>query len=304
LDLKQEQVLGDQECEFLIEQQHRTNNQLISTSQLWTDSCSLTNYENISQALAVTSPSHSHTYKTANPLKCDQLIDSWTALPSQEPSGSANNSVGRCTITIPALVEIGDSGQIENEGDIINETDIMMDFSSFTPFSCGVTAWTANSHSNITGFTDVYLGSYNTHKGGFGIQEDYARLEQEKTARQSCPPLNSRFQFSAPAITWADVDQYSNVQSDQGDCQDRVILINDEVNLDRGVEDGHQWDGSTVPNKEAKGTPSPTILGRGGRGKLDLECEGEAEAETAGQPNEYLGGGRPTVQFLYSYRLF
>lgn len=34
-------------------------------------------------------------------------------------------------------------------------------------------------------------------------------------------------------------------------------------------------------NKEAKATPAPTILGRGGSGMFNFQCEGEAAGEVS-----------------------
>jgi len=273
LELKQEKAHEDQNHEFSMERLPN-NSQLISCSQLWIDSCSHTDYQ------AVTSPSLQakfQSYNTATSSKCDELIDSRTTLPPHETFRFPSNSVGG-TITIPAPVEISDSVKIKNDGDIINENEIMMDDSSFTAYSHGITAWSANSDSNSTVFTDVYLGAYNTHKEAFSILEDYASPQHEKTAHQSCPRLNSRSQFSAPAITWPGFDQYPKVQG-PGDCQDPVILSNGEVNLDRRVEDGDKWECSAIPNKVGKATAPPTILGRGGSGTFHFNCEGEASCQ-------------------------
>ena len=227
LELKQEQVQEDEDREFSIERH-------LSSSQPWIDSWSHTNHESFFQS--VTSPSlqaQHYIYKTAKSSKCDHLIDWSTTLPPNEVPGSANNSVG-CTTTIPALAEISESGKFENDGNIINENDITMDYSSFTEYSCGITARSVNSHSNTNVFADVCLAAYNRHKGGYHILEDYASQQHEKTVHPSCPPLNSRSQFSAPSTTWADVDHYSKVQG-LGDSQYLVILSNEELNLNRGV---------------------------------------------------------------------
>eukprot|EP00253_Pinus_taeda_P021449 PITA_21449 len=164
-----------------------------SCSQLWVD------HTNDSFTEAFTSPglqAQGHTVQTAKSPGHDQLRDTWrTLLPPAAP-GSTNNDLD-CTVTIPALVEISDSlkGESENDGHIIyeNDNDMMTDNLSFTA-SSGKNAWSSTySYPNAADFSNVYPGA-----------EPY-------------PANNPLSQFSAPAILWADFDQYFKIQSQDQD---------------------------------------------------------------------------------------
>eukprot|EP00253_Pinus_taeda_P016525 PITA_16525 len=271
LELKQDSVHEDENLVFSNERLPNNKKQ-ISSSHLWIDCCSHTNHQTL------TSPSlqsKGQCCKTPTSSKCEELIDSVTTLQRYEKLGFVNNSVG-CAITIPDLVDIRDLGKNENDGHIINENVIMIDHSSLTAYPSGITELTANGNANTTVFTnDVYLGACNTHKGAFSIVKDCTSQQHEKTAHRSYPLLNSPSQFSAAAISWTGVEQFSNVQG-LDDCQDHLNLSNSEVNLARWVREGDQWDCSEIPSTEGKATPPPTILGRGGSETFDFECTGEA----------------------------
>jgi len=204
--------LHDENHEFSIDPDHLTYNQLISYSQLWIDSTSAHTAETPSQDFPPSSlQAQGHTYKTTKSSTCDQLRDLWIALPHHEAPGSTNSSLG-CTITIPALVDLSESlkGELENNGEIINDNEngIGIDNLSFTA-SSGMTAWsTSPSYSNAANSSNIYRGIYTTAEVGISNMEYYVS-QLEKTTAQSCPPLNSSSQFTAPAI-WAGIDHYSN----------------------------------------------------------------------------------------------
>eukprot|EP00253_Pinus_taeda_P036525 PITA_36525 len=159
----------DENHKFSIDPHHPANNSLISNSQLWIDS---------------TSAHTAGTFSRAFPP------------PSRETPDSTNNSVG-CTTTFPTLVDFSDplEGDTENNGHIINE---MIDNLSFLA-SSGMAAWSASdSYSNAANFSGV----------GIGTLEDYV-TQFEKPTDESCPPIISVSQFSAPEI-WAGIDHYLN----------------------------------------------------------------------------------------------
>eukprot|EP00253_Pinus_taeda_P016743 PITA_16743 len=271
LDLKYVQV-QEQNNEFAIDIDP-TNNQLISCSQLCTDSTSTQTSESFSQAFTYPSlQPQGHTYKTAKSSRCGQFIDPWITLPLHEAPVSGSNSVGSSNI-IPALDEISDSmkWEIGKDGEMLS---IEIDY-SFLTASPGTTARSAlHSYSNAADFSNVYPEA------------------------ESYPPHHSRSQFSAPEILWADVDQYSKIQSqDRDDCNDLGNLIYDEVKLgapiyinnDREkryqlpplgeVQVGDKHDYSAIGNEEAIATVAPTVLARGGR-TFGFEIEHEAEQVT------------------------
>lgn len=149
------------------------------------------------------------------------------------------------------------------------------------PFHYGITVWSTSSHSDGTDFSDIYTGGYTAR-----MVEDYPSQLHEKTAHQSCPPHNSRSQFSAPPTISAEVDQYLNIQpQSQFDFKDHVNFRYDEVNLGAksyidiyrqknyqlpqigGMLVADRQDCSTIPNGEAKG---------GECGTFDFKGESEA----------------------------
>jgi hypothetical protein len=203
-----------------------TNNQIKSYSKPWIDSTyTQTNesYESFSQGFIFPSlQAQGHTYKTVNSSRCDELIDWWTTLPPHEAPASASNALG-CPITSPAVVDISDTlyGKIEHDDEFIHlENDIMIDNSSFTPSSVITNCNPCHSYSNVTDFTHVYPVAYiKAHN-----VEDYV-------AHQPCLPHSSLPQFSASAIPWADVDQYSDIQAEgQNDGKNHVNLRREEAN--------------------------------------------------------------------------
>ena len=75
-------------------------------------------------------------------------------------------------------------------------------------------------------FIDVYPGAYIPHT----MKESMSM--EEKISHQPCSSLSSSYQFRAPTILWADIDQYLNIQAQgQNDCNKTVTLRCNEVNM-------------------------------------------------------------------------
>jgi len=224
------------------------------------------------------------TYKTAKPSTFDQLgiEPGRTIVPPPEASRYAHYSLASTGMTIPALVESESlEEKIEND-----EEHIIIDNSN--PWN------TIHPYSNAAHCSYVaYPEANSTHEEGISILEDF-EVFYENTTLQSCFSLiNSRSQFSAPAIRWP-ASQFNDFQND---CKDRLNLRYDvnlgapRYNYINSMQKSYQFpkidgggrahgDCSRIPSEEANANPIPTTIG-GGSGPLETYCKGGIGQVTA-----------------------
>jgi myb proto-oncogene protein len=188
----------------------------------------------------------------------------------------------------------------KNDGEITShENEIMMNYSA-------ITACSANSHSNAADFTDVSLPACTTQEPGISFLEDhnYEGLD-EKADHQSCPAHNSCSQFNKPAIIWADVDPFCNVQAEtkQDDYKDLVNSRYGEVNL--GVPTNRQKSyqlpqiGGVHISNQWNVTETSTTLGGEASGPLEFECEGAAGQVTVWPQDDRMYSDTAVYQIYF-----
>lgn len=235
-------------------------------NQFWIDSNSTDNHDSLSAHGFASRrlEEQGHGFSTGESA-CKQS-ESWTGTLAQIPREAAAVSIYNSTCNI----------MNESESDIISNGLPQMSPSVIS------SAWSASHpYSSAAGCAP---GAYTTQFRGISNLEDYKSLH-ENTTQQECLPLNSRSQFSAQGIIWADVDRYCNNQAQaQHDCKDRVNSRYDEVGL--GVPFYINIDGQKMGYQVShKGGVQPSYqqdcLTIPSDGPLEFECEGKTGQATA-----------------------